>query len=257
MRTLFSFRGVVLAVAGLVLVAMMLRAPTAAQTWAQAPVDVDLELVLTVDISMSMDPEEQRLQRDGYIEAFRDPNIIAAIRAGYRKKIAVAYVEWAGPTTPATIIPWRLIDSRETAEAFVAELAQQPYRRLSRTSISAALVNNSGPLMSVVRPQVLSTGVVINGLPILVKPTLTWTSWDAPDLDLYYANCVIGGPGSFSIPILKNSDFIGATRQKILLEIANIQPPARIIPAQQSSRDEPYDCNLVEQRLQSGGGYRD
>ena len=34
---------------------------------------VDLELVLAVDVSLSMDFEEQRLQRDGYVEAFRDP----------------------------------------------------------------------------------------------------------------------------------------------------------------------------------------
>src|SRR6186713_497120 len=40
---------------------------TAAQT------AVDLELVLAVDVSLSMDMDEQRLQRDGYVQALRDP----------------------------------------------------------------------------------------------------------------------------------------------------------------------------------------
>lgn len=247
---------------------------------AQGNTDVDLELVLAVDISMSMDPDEQKLQRDGYVAAFRDPEIIAAIRRGYRHRIAVTYVEWAGPQSVFTVVPWRLIDSQASAEAFAAELASHPYQRRSRTSISAALkyakalfgtggfrgsrqvidvsgdgVNNAGPLLSVVRPQVLEAGIVINGLPILVRPSTTWTAWDAPDLDLYYANCVIGGPGSFSIPILKNEDFISATRQKILLEIANVTPDPQIMKATLPAAPAAgFDCSLVERRLQGGYG---
>ena len=38
-----------------------------------APVDVDLALVLAVDVSRSMDYDEQQLQRDGYVAAFRHP----------------------------------------------------------------------------------------------------------------------------------------------------------------------------------------
>src|SRR5262245_50330124 len=45
---------------------MLLPQPTAAQT------AVDLELVLAVDVSLSMDMDEQRLQRDGYVQALRD-----------------------------------------------------------------------------------------------------------------------------------------------------------------------------------------
>ena len=57
---------------------------------------VDLELVLAVDVSLSMDADEQQLQRDGYVAAFRDPGILSAIKSGPNGRIAVTYLEWAG-----------------------------------------------------------------------------------------------------------------------------------------------------------------
>ena len=72
---------------------------------ARAQTDVDLELVLAVDISFSMDYEEQRLQRDGYVSAFRDPQILKAIQSGANGRIAVTYVEWAGPETQNVVVP--------------------------------------------------------------------------------------------------------------------------------------------------------
>ncbi len=241
-----------------------------------AQVDVDLKLVIAVDISMSMDPDEQKLQRDGYVGAFRDPNIVNAIRAGQRGRIAVTYFEWAGPQVQNVLMPWQIIDSEARATAFAEKLASQPYTRRMRTSISSALifgqnllnetefranrnvidvsgdgVNNSGPLMARAREQVLAAGIVINGLPILVKPTLSWSPWDAPDLDLYYGKCVVGGPGSFMIPITAPEGFATATRQKLLMEIA-AAPTHGFIRVQQQSRPdvEGYDCGVVERNIE-------
>ena len=241
----------------------------------QAQVDVDLKLVLAVDISMSMDPEEQKLQRDGYVSAFRDPNIIRAIRGGLRGRIAVTYFEWAGPQVQNVLLPWQIIDDETSANAFADGLTRQPYTRQRRTSISSALifgqnllneteyrsnrnvidvsgdgVNNSGPLMALTRAKVLASGIDINGLPILIKPTLQWSPWDAPDLDLYYGGCVVGGPGSFMIPITTIEGFATATRQKLLLEIA-VAPLHGFIRVQQEKRDvQSYDCGLVERNIE-------
>ena len=44
--------------------------------------DVDVALVLAVDISNSMDTDEQELQREGYVAAFRSPLIHQVIRSG-------------------------------------------------------------------------------------------------------------------------------------------------------------------------------
>lgn len=243
---------------------------------AQAKIDVDIELVLAVDISLSMDPDEQRLQRDGYIAALRDPNVLRAIRTGPHGKIAVTYVEWAGPDIQLHLIPWRMIDGPASAEAFIKELADKPYSRYRRTSISGALaysaqlfgtdayrgvrrvidisgdgVNNSGPPMVPVREQILADGIIINGLPIVVRPTMGWNGYDMPGLELYYASCVIGGPGSFSIPITTPEEFKSATRQKLLLEISGITQMPRMIPVQMvpETGAGKYDCALVDRGL--------
>src|SRR5207244_4490279 len=57
---------------------------------------VDIELVIAVDVSNSMDPEEQALQREGYIEGLTSREFLSAVRSGAHGKIALIYVEWAG-----------------------------------------------------------------------------------------------------------------------------------------------------------------
>ena len=274
---------------GLVLVQLaVVPAAAVKQRFAQAgagegALRVDVELVLAVDISLSMDPDEQRLQRDGYIAALRDPEIIKAIRSGLHRRIAVTYMEWAGPDIQIHLVPWRVIDSADTAEAFTRELAAKEYSRYRRTSISAALefsqrlfddnrfngtrrvidvsgdgANNSGPPLLPIRDRIVNAGIIINGLPILLRPTMGYSSWDLPNLDKYYASCVIGGPGSFSIPITKPEEFATATRQKLLQEISGINPPGpRVIPTQLGSPrlgqgpqvSEEYDCQLLERGI--------
>src|SRR5258705_2634586 len=51
----------------------------------------------------------------------------------------MGYFEWAGPYDQKIIVPWRLIDGPEAADAFADEIGRAPYRRASRTSISGAL----------------------------------------------------------------------------------------------------------------------
>ena len=72
--------------------------------------EVDLALVLAVDVSLSMEPDEQDLQRQGFIEAFRSPEVHDAIRKGMLGRIAVVYVEWAGAAYQEVIVPWTVIE---------------------------------------------------------------------------------------------------------------------------------------------------
>ena len=44
--------------------------------------------------------------------------------------------------------------------------------------------------------------------------------YDVKDLDLYYTNCVIGGPGAFMIPVNDWAQFPEAVRRKLVLELA-------------------------------------
>ena len=48
---------------------------------------VDLELALAIDVSGSIDPEEALLQGQGYISAFRHPDVIRAIEHGMLRRI--------------------------------------------------------------------------------------------------------------------------------------------------------------------------
>jgi hypothetical protein len=244
-------------------------------------VPVDVELVIAVDVSYSMDPDEQALQREGYVRALTSRDFLQALREGANAKIAVTYFEWAGQFDQKILMPWRLIEGPESADAVAAEIARVPYRRASRTSISGALTfakplfdnsgyrglrrvidvsgdgaNNNGALLTPVRDDVLAAGITINGLPIMLKRPTT-SMMDIENLDVYYEDCVAGGPGSFVIPIREREKFVEATRQKLVLEIAGRQPKdddtqARIIPA--SAEKPRISCTIGEKMWQDRWG---
>ena len=138
------FRLLSIAIAAAFVVALLatlgLAAPSRFLLVQSSAIAVDTELVIAVDVSYSMDPEEQQIQREGYIEAISSREFMSAIRSGTHGKVALTYFEWAGPTDQKIIVPWRLIDGPETADAFAAEIARAPYRRASRTSIGGALM---------------------------------------------------------------------------------------------------------------------
>jgi Protein of unknown function (DUF1194) len=68
-------------------------------------VAVDVELVIAVDVSYSMDPDEQALQREGYVQALRSREFLQALRQGAKSKIAVTYFEWAGQFDQKILMP--------------------------------------------------------------------------------------------------------------------------------------------------------
>lgn len=239
---------------------------------------VDVELVIAVDVSYSMDPDEQALQREGYILALKSGEFLQALRQGTHGKIAITYFEWAGQFDQKIIMPWRLIDGPEAADAVAAEIARAPYRRASRTSISGALhfakplfddsgyrglrrvidvsgdgANNAGELVVPTREDVLAAGITINGLPIMLKRPYVGTM-DIENLDIYYEDCVIGGPGAFVVPIREREKFIEATRTKLVLEVAGRQPEGRMVPA--VSEAPRISCTIGERMWQErwGGG---
>jgi Protein of unknown function (DUF1194) len=239
-------------------------------------VAVDVELVLAVDVSYSMDPDEQALQREGYAKALTSKEFLQTLRQGTNGKIAITYIEWSGANDQKIVMPWRLIEGPESADSVAAEIAAAPYRRASRTSISGGLrfasalfahsgyrglrrvidvsgdgANNSGPLVVPMRDAVVASGITINGLPILLKRPNPGTM-DIEHLDWYYADCVIGGPGAFMVPIRTRAQFVEATREKLVLEIAGREPAPRVVPV---SADQPrVPCTIGETRWRDRWG---
>ena len=229
--------------------------------------EVDLLLALGVDISYSMDEDEQHLQRGGYVDALTSKAVQDAIAAGVTGRIAITYYEWAGTGERRILMPWTLIDGPASAKAFADALRDKSYRRASRTSVSGAIdygmdiladapfkgqrrvidisgdgPNNHGRPVESARNEAVDQGVVINGLPILFQRRFN-PSFDIDNLDQYYADCVIGGTGSFVIPVADQEQFTSATRQKLLREIADLGPEPRLMRV----ADRPKaDCMIGE-----------
>jgi Protein of unknown function (DUF1194) len=247
-------------------------------TWwatpATAQIKVDVELVLAVDISLSMDFDELKLQRGGYVAALRDPDIHAVIARGPNQRIAVTYFEWAGLGVQKSLAPWTIVDGPQAANALADLLERAPISRERMTSISAAMdfasrlfdqspyqgsrrvldvsgdgPNNAGRLVTRARDDLLDKGIAINGLPITLK--MGGTPFDLRDLDIYYTDCVIGGPAAFAISIKTEAEFAPAIRRKLLLEIAGIEPQPRLVRVQatQPAPDATprIDCTIGEQ----------
>ncbi len=242
----------------------------------KAQTNVDVEFVLAVDVSYSMDPDEQALQREGYVGALTSPEFLNALRQGMHGRIAITYFEWAGAADQRIVMPWRVIDGAASAQAVANEIARAPYRRAYRTSISGALhfagplfeesgyrgirrvidvsgdgVNNQGMPVTLIRDEVLAKGVTINGLPIMLKRP-TAARMDIENLDVYYEDCVIGGPGAFVIAIREREQFKEATRTKLVLEIAGLALKPRVVAA--SAEAPRISCTIGERMWQDRWG---
>lgn len=215
----------------LMLLALGVIGPVRAQT------PVDLHLLLAVDASGSVDSTRFELQRRGYVAAFRNPQVLQAIRGGENRSIALAMFQWTGPYLQAQIVPWTHVKDDASANA-VASIIETTPRRLfgGGTSISGAIdysmrwfsqspfkgerrvidisgdgSNNGGRSVIRARDEAVGADVNINGLPIL--------AWE-PYLDQYYKENVIGGPGAFMIVAKDFDAFADAILKKMIIEIA-------------------------------------
>jgi Protein of unknown function (DUF1194) len=221
------------------LLLILLAAPAAAQRESGQP--VDLALVLAVDASGSVDQVRFELQKQGYVAAFRHPRVIGAIQSGPSQSIAVIVMQWTGPALQVTAVPWTRISDAASANAFADAMARSPRALFGGgTSISGAIdtsmallfdnpyraarrvidisgdgSNNRGRSVNQARDEAIAKGVGINGLPILTLE---------PDLDRYYRDNVIGGPGAFVIAAKDYETFADAILKKLIAEIAAVEP---------------------------------
>ena len=177
------------------------------------------------------------MQKQGYAGAFRSPRVLKAIRSGAAQAIAVTMVQWTGPLMQNQVIGWTVIKDEASAHAFAAVIDATPRRLFGGgTSISGAIdyarllliqgpyaaarrvidvsgdgANNRGRSVILARDEAVAEGIGINGLPILALE---------PDLDRYYYDNVIGGPGAFMIPADTYETFADAVLKKLVMEIA-------------------------------------
>jgi hypothetical protein len=217
-----------------VLTAAAVTAPAAAQT------TVDLQLVLAVDASGSVSHDRFELQKQGYAAAFRHPRVLQAILSGPSQSIAATMVQWTGPALQVVAVKWGLINDVGSIKAFadaidksqrelfgggtsisgaidtgVALLNDSPYKASRRIiDISGDGANNRGRAVTRARDEAVAANIGINGLPILALE---------PDLDKYYEDNVIGGPGAFVIAARDYESFAAAILKKLITEIADVR----------------------------------
>ena len=255
-----------------------------------ADAGVDLALMLAVDVSESVDPQEAVMQRQGYVQAIRTPDVVDAILAGPQGRIALSYVEWAGQDHYFVIIDWSVIDSPETASAFAARLDREVITKGYTTSLSTLMrrarmafeqlplraerrvldisgdgPNNDGGYIVHARDRLTRAGVTINGLPISNDRPAPSGYPRLENLPEYYGNCVIGGAGAFQIAAESFEAFAAAIRRKLVREIAG-SPPGFRAPLLRLAKAIPeYDCSIGEKQSRerirenfetTGGGRR-
>ena len=262
-----------------------------ASTQVHAAEAVDLALILAVDVSESVDRQEAAQQREGYIQAIQSPDVIAAIRSGPEGRIAVAYIEWAGPDHFFVVLDWSVIDGPESAGRFAMRLQAEEVTRGFTTSITALMrrapalfaslpmrtaryvldisgdgPNNDGGYVLHARERLIRAGVTINGLPILNERPAPSGYPRFEDLAGYFKHCVVGGAGSFQIEAESFDDFAVAIQLKLVQEIASRPPPRhsghRLLHLVSAAPE--YDCTIGEKqsrdrlrrKFQSTGGSR-
>ncbi len=209
---------------------------------------VDLLLALVTDVSRSIDDQEYALQKQGYLAAFTDPRVVAAIRGGAIGRMVVSYIEFAGAHEVKTVIGWTVIHDAETARSFAEAVHAAPRTAWGRTAISSGIqhamqemdtalheatrrvidvcgdgTSNAGPPLEQVRAQALAAGITINGLVILSEPNGPWNEAHVRPpggLRKYYEDHVTGGFGSFALEAVDFQSFGEAMTRKLITEIS-------------------------------------
>ena len=205
---------------------------------------VDLKLVIATDVSRSINDEEADIQREGMADAFRSPEVIKAIQSGALGRVAVAMLDWSSPEFNRVVLDWQIIDGKASAEAFAESILKSNRTPGRRTSISGAIEmgalmleaseknivatrrvidvsgdgpNNDGRPLGDAHKEVMMQKIIINGLPIMDENANGYY----PNLDKYFAGCVVGGTGAFVIVVRSFKDFGQAMRRKLILEISS------------------------------------
>lgn len=208
--------------------------------------EVDTALVISVDVSNSVDDTRYQLQMEGIAKALEDDSVIEAILTGGRGGILISLVTWAD--RPKIALPWVRISSKDEARAVAESVRRLPREGGEFTCMSGMMrmiadkvvtqipaaaqrividvsgdgkdnCNREEPVEAV-RDELVASGIIINGLPILEGD-------EGADLEGWYRDYIVGGTGAFVLPANGFEDFGRAIRQKFVIEISGQLPPAR------------------------------
>ncbi|WP_308124678.1 DUF1194 domain-containing protein [Maritalea mobilis] len=209
-------------------VATGLAAPATAQEQCR------LALLLGLDVSASVDAGEYAQQIEGLAAALIDPNVVEAALSG-NGPVALSIYEWSGRFQQDILVDWTLIRSEEDLTT-VAERVLRATRRTEDfpTALGYALgfaashfadappclfqtldisgdgQNNDGFPPDAAYAHFPLAGVTVNGLAI---------GGASREIEQYYRDEVIQGPGAFVEFARSHDDFAEAMRRKLEREL--------------------------------------
>jgi Ca-activated chloride channel family protein len=191
--------------------------------------------VLALDISSSVNQHEYEIQLQGLAQAFRTPEVIAAILTPEGDGIAAIVYEWSGYNQQDIVIPWTMLNNEAVILDIAATLAahRRPYSDLTTAlgksveygammferappcarkviDISGDGENNDGVGPEFYRAQGKLHGITINGLVV---------QGAVPDPVAYYRDHVVQGPGAFVALARDFDDYPPVMIGKLLREI--------------------------------------
>ena len=197
--------------------------------------DCGLELVLALDVSRSVVDSEYDLQIGGLAGAFRDPEVVEAIRWIHGGVMATV-TQWSGPESQTQPVPWLHLTDGASAAIFAAAIEHQErsffasYTAIGEALFHANSLSATNPLRCkrrvidvsgdgasnrgrAVRPMaeaLAANGVTVNGLVIL-------GAW--PDPAEFYLRNVVRGEGAFLETAANFADYAAAIKRKLLREL--------------------------------------
>jgi Ca-activated chloride channel homolog len=101
----------------------MLRALALACLTAQPALACETALLLSIDVSGSIDGGDYRLQTEGLAAALADPAVAEAL---VRDQVALAVVQWSGPSQQALVLPWQRMLDPAAVTRFADRAAAMP-----------------------------------------------------------------------------------------------------------------------------------
>ncbi len=202
---------------------------------------VDTELALLVDVSGSVDSSEFILQRQGYIDAFNNPAVVAAIVGGNLGRIAVSLIYWSSAGSQQLALNWTEISDTLSAAAVATAIgnAARPFGGSTAPGSAIAFADplfdgngfegtrnvidvsgdgarNSGLTTATARDAFLAGGgSAINGIVIGGSASVL----------SFYQNNVQGGANSFTLAVGTFAEFGDAIDSKLIREISEVQVP--------------------------------
>lgn len=199
------------------LIAMLMGMVFGLMPAASRAVPVGLELVLMADVSGSLDATDFNLQRDGYVTAFQSAAVQNAILGSTLGSIAVTLVYWS--TAPVQSVPWTLINSAASANAFAAAIAAAPRPSSGSTNMIGAM-NFSAPLFNNNGFEGVRRVIDVSGDGAQSDPPCTFDQLNCPGLQTARANALAGGVTTINALWIDDRDFFGDDPTDIINALA-------------------------------------